>query len=59
MDNLKCSICGYTYDSERGDEEHGILAGTKWSDLPESWACPVCNVGKEEFHKERSCAKCA
>ncbi|MCB1629790.1 MAG: rubredoxin, partial [Xanthomonadales bacterium] len=27
----------------------GIEAGTRWEDVPESWMCPDCGVGKSDF----------
>ena len=57
MDIMKCSMCGYTYDTEIGDEENGIQCGTEWNDLPEHWDCPVCNAGKEQFHMQKTCKK--
>lgn len=44
-----CNVCGYVYDEEIGDPANGIAAGTKWSDVPETWVCPVCGVGKDQF----------
>ena len=46
-----CEICGYEYDEEKGDLDNGITAGTKWTDLPADWVCPLCGVGKEHFSK--------
>ena len=46
-----CMICGYVYDEEQGDVEHGVSAGTEWKDLPEDWDCPLCGVGKDTFNK--------
>ena len=39
-----CKICGYEYDESREN--------TAFGDLPETWACPVCGVGKEMFAAE-------
>ena len=44
-----CEICGYVYDPEKGDPEHGIAPGTKFEDIPEDWACPDCGVDKSNF----------
>jgi len=44
-----CVICGYIYDEEQGDEEHGIAAGTKWEDVPMNWTCPECDAKKDDF----------
>jgi len=43
--------CGYVYDPEEGDVEHGIASGTAWEDLPEDWLCPKCAAEKEFFEK--------
>ena len=34
-DKYVCTLCGYVYDPDIGDEEHGIAVGTEWNDLPE------------------------
>lgn len=44
-----CDVCGWTYDEALGDPDNGIAPGTKFEDLPESFACPVCGVGKDQF----------
>jgi rubredoxin len=44
-----CVICGYIYNEETGDEEHGLAPGTKWDDIPLSWVCPDCDATKEDF----------
>ena len=47
-----CNVCGYVYDEELGDPDNGIAAGTKFSDLPDDFVCPLCAVGKDEFTAE-------
>ena len=47
----KCSVCGYVYDPEAGDEEQSVPKGTSFDDLPDDWSCPVCGVDKSEFEK--------
>lgn len=47
-----CNVCGYVYDEETGDEAEGLAPGTKWEDIPDDWACPLCGVGKEDFSPE-------
>ncbi len=47
-----CTVCGYIYDEETGDPEHGIAPGTKWENVPEDYLCPLCNLGKEYFEKQ-------
>jgi rubredoxin len=45
-----CEICSYIYDSEQGNPENGILKGIDLNDLPSTWVCPQCGVGKENFY---------
>ena len=45
----ECNVCGYIYDEEQGDPDSGILAGTRWEDIPDDWVCPECGVGKSHF----------
>jgi len=52
IDKYTCSVCGYTYDPEKGDPESGIKPGTKFEDLPADWTCPVCGADKAKFEKE-------
>ena len=47
-----CDACGWVYDEELGDPENGIAPGTKFEDLPEDFACPLCGVGKDMFAAE-------
>jgi len=46
---FKCTVCGYTYDPQKGDEKGGIPVGTEFKDLPEDWICPVCGTRKADF----------
>ncbi|MBR0230191.1 MAG: rubredoxin [Erysipelotrichaceae bacterium] len=52
MDKYVCSVCGFTYDPEKGLPELGIEPGTAFEDLPEDFTCPVCGMSKEAFNKE-------
>jgi rubredoxin len=52
MQKWECTVCGYIYDPEVGDEEHGVKPGTPFDELPEDWVCPVCGVGKDQFVKK-------
>ena len=49
MDKYVCDICGYVYDPAEGDPDNGVAPGTAWESVPESWVCPLCGVGKENF----------
>lgn len=48
----KCKVCGYIYDPEQGDPDSGIVPGTPFEGLPDSWVCPICAAPKSEFEKE-------
>lgn len=47
----KCTVCGYIYDPELGDEDSGIKPGTPFEELPDYWVCPVCGASKSDFEK--------
>ena len=47
-----CDVCGWIYDEAEGCPDEGIAPGTKWEDLPEDFACPLCSVGKDMFSQE-------
>lgn len=49
---MVCTICGYVYDPEVGDEAQGIPPGTPFEDLPDDWECPVCAAAKWAFMSE-------
>jgi len=44
-----CDVCGYEYDPKVGDPDGGIPAGTEFKDIPDTWVCPLCGVGKDQF----------
>jgi len=51
MDKWRCLVCGYIYDPLIGDPENEINPGTSFEQLPETWVCPECGVGKDQFEK--------
>ena len=51
MEKYECKVCGYIYDPACGDPDNGIKVGTKFEDIPDSWKCPICGVGKDQFEK--------
>jgi rubredoxin len=51
MERYKCTICGYVYDPQEGDDSGGIEPGILFEDLPVDYICPVCGAGKDEFLK--------
>lgn len=48
----KCLACGYEYNPSIGDPDNGIAPGTPFEDLPDTWVCPLCGVGKDMFEEE-------
>jgi rubredoxin-NAD+ reductase len=44
-----CNACGYIYDEAEGDPDSGLAPGTRMSDIPDDWACPLCGVTKSDF----------
>lgn len=44
-----CVVCGFLYREADGWPEDGIVPGTRWADVPETWACPDCGVSKADF----------
>ena len=45
----QCSKCFSIYDEEVGEPENNIASNTAFIDLPDSYCCPLCEAGKEEF----------
>ena len=52
LDKYVCKVCGYVYDPVAGDPDDGVVAGTKFADIPESWVCPICGASKDQFEKQ-------
>lgn len=50
MDKYICTICGYTYDPEKG-AGFSVPKGTAFEDVPDSWRCPICGADKSKFKK--------
>ena len=44
-----CRACGYVYDEADGDPDGGLAPGTRYDDIPDDWACPLCGVSKRDF----------
>ena len=34
MNKYECDVCGYIYDPEEGDPDHGVPKGTPFEKLP-------------------------
>ena len=44
-----CRACGFIYDEAIGDPDGGLAPGTRYEDIPDDWACPLCGVSKHDF----------
>jgi rubredoxin---NAD+ reductase len=44
-----CRVCGWVYDEAKGDPDSGLAPGTRYEDIPEDWACPICGVAKGDL----------
>jgi rubredoxin-NAD+ reductase len=44
-----CNACGYIYNEADGDPDGGLPPGTRFADIPDDWACPLCGVTKADF----------
>lgn len=49
MKKYRCVLCGYIYDPAQGDPDNGVELGTAFEDVPDSWCCPDCGAGKDDF----------
>lgn len=51
MNKWRCTLCGYVYDPEEGDEESDVDPDTLFDDLPPDWLCPDCGASMDEFEE--------
>jgi flavin reductase (DIM6/NTAB) family NADH-FMN oxidoreductase RutF/rubredoxin len=51
-EKYKCSVCGYIYDPDNGDEANDIHPGIAFDELPDNYVCPICGADKNFFNKE-------
>ena len=51
MDKYECLVCGYIYDPAKGDPDSGVAPGTTFEAIPDTWVCPICGAGKDQFEK--------
>ena len=51
QDMWRCGVvnCGYIYDPDRGDRKGKIPKGVQFTDLPDTWRCPVCGASKKAY----------
>lgn len=44
-----CEACGFIYDEAKGDPDSGLAPGTRFDDIPDGWACPLCGMTKSDL----------
>ena len=49
MKKYECLVCNYIYDPEKGDPDGGVVPGTAFEEIPDTWVCPVCGASKDQF----------
>jgi rubredoxin len=49
LDRYECRACGYVYEPKKGDDKAQIKAGTLFTELPQTWCCPVCGAKPQVF----------
>ena len=52
MEKYVCRLCSYVYDPKDGDPDTRIAPGTRFSELPDEWVCPMCGADKSHFEKQ-------
>ena len=52
MAGWECTLCGYVYEVETGDPDHGVASGTEFENIQDEWVCPICGASKEFFEKK-------
>lgn len=46
---FQCPDCLTVYDSRYGDESAGVVAGTPFEQVPDTYQCPLCECPKSSF----------
>ena len=54
---MQCSVCQWIYDPAIGEPMQDVQPGTAWCDVPDSFLCPECSLGKSVFDELPSEAK--
>lgn len=46
---MQCSVCQWIYDPAVGEPIQNVQPNTPWSEVPDSFLCPECSLGKDVF----------
>ncbi|CAJ0995235.1 Anaerobic nitric oxide reductase flavorubredoxin [Sodalis praecaptivus] len=47
--SMLCTVCQWVYEPAIGEPIQDIAPGTAWSDVPDTFLCPGCALGKDVF----------
>ncbi len=47
--SMLCTVCNWVYDPAQGEPNQDVAPGTCWDQVPESFLCPECGIGKGVF----------
>ncbi|XBS69298.1 anaerobic nitric oxide reductase flavorubredoxin [Acerihabitans sp. KWT182] len=48
---MQCGVCQWVYDPALGEPMQEVAPGTPWSEVPDTFLCPECGLGKDVFDK--------
>ncbi|TAM30659.1 MAG: anaerobic nitric oxide reductase flavorubredoxin [Paraburkholderia sp.] len=46
---MVCTVCQWIYDPALGEPDQLVAPGTPWEDVPDTFLCPGCGIGKAVF----------
>ncbi|TKB50339.1 anaerobic nitric oxide reductase flavorubredoxin [Ferrimonas sediminicola] len=46
---MLCTLCQWVYDPAQGEPSQGVEPGTAWDQVPDTFLCPECGLGKGVF----------
>ncbi|MBM7037048.1 anaerobic nitric oxide reductase flavorubredoxin [Vibrio ulleungensis] len=44
-----CTVCNWVYNPTLGEPNQQVAPNTLWKDVPETFLCPECHLGKDVF----------
>ncbi|MFT6987215.1 MAG: anaerobic nitric oxide reductase flavorubredoxin [Psychromonas sp.] len=47
--NMLCTVCNWIYEPATGEPDQDVEPGTPWDELPDTFLCPECALGKDVF----------
>ena len=49
---FRFTLFGKSHGPCVGGVLEGVPAGTPWEKVPDTWVCPECGAGKDQFSKQ-------